>query len=147
MPSTVDVTAILQRMTPTGTRPPAVTLLGVLAYLTAVVEMLSGVASLILLARPGQAQLLFDRPVSDWYWVITASLSAALFVAYIWLARGILAGADHAWPVVNVLALLNLAFGALYLFQGTGWANVALSALVLVLNNLRGVRVWYGEPR
>ena len=147
MSSTVDVTAILQRMTPTGTRPPAVTLLGLVAYLTAVVEMLSGIASVILLMRPGQVQILFGQAVSDWYWIITAALSAVLFVAYIWLGRGILAGAEFAWPVVNLLAVINLVFGVLYLFQGTGWANVSLSALVLVLNNLRVVREWYRDPR
>jgi hypothetical protein len=124
-----------------------VTLLGFLAYLTAVVQMLTALASVILLLRPGQVQILFQRPVSDWYWVITAALSAVLFFAYIWLGRGILAGEAYAWPVVNLLALINLAFGALYLFQGTGWATVILSALVLLLNNLRGVREWYADSR
>lgn len=146
MTSTVNATAILQRMEPTRQRPAAVTLLGLLGYLTAFVQLLSAVASVVLLLRPGQVQVLFARDVSDWYWVITAALSAVLFFAYIWLARGILSGADYAWPVVNLLALINLAFGVLYLFQGTGWASVILSVLVLLLNNLRGVRVWYAHP-
>ena len=133
-------------MEPTRQRPPAVTLLGVLAYVTAIVQVLSAVASLVLLLRPGQVQVLFQREVSDWYWLTTAMLSAVLFFAYIWLGRGIFAGASYAWPVVNLLALINLAFGVLYLFQGTGWATVILSALVLVLNNLRGVRDWYAQP-
>ncbi len=146
MTSTVDATAILQRMEPTRQRPAAVALLGVLAYLTALVQLLSAVASTILLLRPGQVQVLFQREVSDWYWLITAALSAVLFFAYIWLGRGIFAGAPYAWPVVNLLAAINLTFGVLYLFQGTGWASVILSALVLVLNNLRGVRDWYAQP-
>lgn len=130
-------------MAPTDPRPPAVTLLGALAYLIAVVELLSATASVILLLRPGQVQVLFGAQVSDWYWIVTAALSAVLFLAYIWLGRGILSGADYAWPVVNLLATINLVFGLFYLFQGTGWANVALSGLVLVLNNTRGVREWY----
>jgi phosphoglycerol transferase MdoB-like AlkP superfamily enzyme len=130
-------------MQPTVVRPAAATALGVLAYLVAFLQMLSTVAALVLWLRPGQVQEIFSEPVSDWYWVVSAVLSMFLFFAYIWLARGILSGRDYAWTVVNLLALINLFFGLLYLFHGTGLLITLLSALVLALNNLRGVRDWY----
>ena len=128
----------------TQKRPGAATLLGVFTYLMAFVQLMSAIAAIMLWLRPGQAQEIFNAPVSDWYWVITALLSGFLFFAYIWLARGIFAGAPFAFSLVNMLAIINLIFGLLYLFQGTGWASVILSIIVLALNNSQSVRGWYG---
>lgn len=126
------------------TRPGAATVLGVLAYLNAAVNLLSAVAAVVLLLRPQQVQLLFGDSVSDVYWVISAALSGFLFFAYVWLAKGFFAGLDYAWTVVNLLAIINLLFGVLYLFQGTGVLMVLISVMALILNNTRGVREWYG---
>lgn len=125
-------------------RPGAATVLGILAYLNAIVQLLTAVAAIVLLLRPGQVQLLFGDSVSDAYWIISAALSVFLFFAYIWLAKGIFAGLDYAWTVVNLLAIINLFFGIFYLFQGTGVLMVLISVLVLLLNNTRNVRAWYG---
>jgi hypothetical protein len=125
-------------------RPGAATLLGVLAYINAVVQLLTAVAAIVLLFRPGQVQLLFGDTVNDAYWIISAVLSGFLFFAYIWLGKGIFAGLDYAWTVVNLLAIINLLFGLFYIFQGTGLVSVLISILVLVLNNTRSVREWYG---
>jgi hypothetical protein len=130
-------------MRPTIERPAAATALGVVAYLVAFLQLLSTVAALVLWLRPGQVQEIFGESVSDWYWVVSAALSVFLFFAYIWLARGILSGREYPWTVVNLLALINLFFGLLYLFRGTGLLIILLSALVLALDNLRGVRDWY----
>ncbi len=131
-------------MDPDRSRPASATALGLLAYLTALLQLLSAVAAAVLWLRPGQAQEIFAEPVSDWYWVISAALSLFLFFAYIWLGKGILAGMDYGWTVVNLLAGINLVFGVLYIFHGTGLLMIAVSALVLLLNNSRGVREWYG---
>lgn len=125
-------------------RPGAATLLGVLAYLNAIIQLITAVAAIVLMFRPGQVQLLFGNSVSDVYWIISAALSVFLFFAYLWLAKGIFAGLDYAWTVVNLLAIINLLFGFFYLFQGTGVLMVLISVLVLLLNNTRGVRDWYG---
>ncbi len=130
-------------MQPTIERPAAATALGFLAYLVAFLQVLSVVAAVVLWLRPGQVQELFGDSVSDWYWLVSAALSLFLFFAYIWLARGILAGMTEAWTVVNLLASINLIFGLFYIFHGTGLLMILLSALVLVLNNMRGVRDWY----
>jgi hypothetical protein len=125
-------------------RPGAATVLGILAYVNAIIQLISAVAAIVLMLRPGQVQLLFGDSVSDVYWIISAALSGFLFFAYIWLAKGIFAGLDYAWTVVNLLAIINLLFGFFYLFQGTGLLMVLISVLVLLLNNTRGVRDWYG---
>lgn len=132
-------------MQPVAGRPGTVTALGILAYLVALLQLLSAVAAVILWLRPGRVQQIFETPVSDWYWVTSAALSVFLFFAYIWLARGIFARLDYAWTVVNLLAIVNLIFGVLYVFQGTGFPMIVLSVLVLLLNNTRGVREWYGN--
>ena len=132
-------------MEPERARPAAATALALLAYLTAAAATAVRVAAVVLWLRPGQAQESSAEPVSDWYWVISAALSLFLFFAYIWLGRGILAGMDYAWTVVNLLAGINLVFGVLYIFHGTGFLMIAVSALVLLLNNSRGVREWYGK--
>lgn len=119
-------------------------MLGILAYVNAIIQLISAVAAIVLMLRPGQVQLLFGDSVSDVYWIISAALSGFLFFAYIWLAKGIFAGLDYAWTVVNLLAIINLLFGFFYLFQGTGLLMVLISVLVLLLNNTRGVRDWYG---
>ena len=74
-----------------------------------------------------------------------AALSGFLLFGYVWLARGVFAGLDYAWTVVNLLAILNLFFGVLFTFQGTGVPMIVLSILVLLLNNTRGVREWYAN--
>ena len=125
-------------------RPGAATVLGILAYLNAIIQLITAVAAIVLMFRPGQVQLLFGDSVSDVYWIISAALSGFLFFAYIWLAKGIFAGLDYAWTVVNLLAIINLIFGLFYLFQGTGVLMILISVLVLLLNNTRGVRDWYG---
>lgn len=107
-------------------------------------QLLTAVAAVVLVLRPGHAQLLFGDSVNDAYWVISAALSGFLFFAYIWLAKGIFGGLDYAWTVVNLLALINLLFGFLYLLQGTGLLMVLISVLALILNNMRSVREWYG---
>lgn len=127
-------------------RPLAASTLAVLAYLNAGVQLISAIAAIILLLRPGQVQLFFGDSVSDAYWVISAALSGFLFFAYLWLGKGIVAGVDYAWTVVNLLAIINLFFGVFYLFQGTGVLMVLISVLALILNNTRSVREWYGNP-
>lgn len=125
-------------------RPGSATLLAVLAYVTAFLQLITAVAAIVLWLRPGELQQLFNTSVSDWYWVISAALSLFLFFAYLWLAKGILNGLDYAWTVVNLLAIINLIFGLFYLFQGTGLLSVLVSIAVLILNNSRSVREWYG---
>ena len=131
-------------MEPPRKRPGAATLLGVLAYLSAFVNLMNAIASIVLLFRPGQVQELFGDGVSDIYWVISAALSGFLFFAYIWLAKGVFAGMEYAWTVVNLLAIINLIYGLFYIFQGTGLITVTVSILVILLNNTRRVREWYG---
>lgn len=143
MISTVPA-GILRTVETLRTRPGAATLLGILAYINAILQLLTAIAAIVLLLRPGQVQLLFGDTVNDAYWIISAALSGFLFFAYIWLAKGILAGLDDAWTVVNLLAIINLLFGLFYLLQGTGVLMVLISVLVLVLNNTRSVREWYG---
>lgn len=60
------------------------------------------------------------------------------------MAKGFFTGLDYGWTVVNLLAVINLLFEPFYLLQGTGVATVLISALVLLLNNTRSVRGWYG---
>lgn len=132
-------------MDTTVKRPLAATVLGLLAGLNAILQLITAVAAVVLWLRPDQVQELFNAPVSDFYWLISAALSGFLFFAYIWLAKGIFNGLDYAWPVVNMLAIINLIFGLFYLLQGTGILMVLISIVVILLNNSRGVRDWYGS--
>ncbi|NQU36909.1 MAG: hypothetical protein HQ526_04840 [Actinobacteria bacterium] len=126
-----------------GKRPFIVVVLAVLVILGALVQFFAAAAAVFFAFRPGEAQQLFNASVSDWYWVMTAALSLVLGLIYLWISRGMLAGNAQAWMLVNVLAFINLFFAIFQIPVGSGWATLAISALLLLVNNTPAVRRWF----
>jgi len=126
-----------------GKRPFIVLVLAALIILGALMQFFSAAAATFFVIRPGEAQELFNASVSDWYWVMTAALSVILGLIYLWIGKGMLAGNAQTWMLVNLLAFINLFFAIFQIPFGSGWAVLALSALLLIVNNTPAVRRWF----
>lgn len=124
-------------------RPGTVTAVAVLCYFGAVLKLITVVAFVILAFRPGQVQRLFGAPVSDWYWIVSAVLALLLALIYAWIARRELVGDPQAWALVNVIAVINIAFAFFELASGAGWVAIAVNAVVLILNNTNASRQYF----
>lgn len=129
--------------TTTAKRPATVTILTVLVVLAALVHLLAAVAAIFLIIRPGDVQQFFGAPVSDWYWVLSAVLSFILALIYFWIASMLLTGNPQGWLLVNVLAVINIIFALFSVPLGTGWAQLGLNVIVLLLNNVASSRAWF----
>jgi hypothetical protein len=126
-----------------GERPAVVVVLAVLIVVGAFIQFFAAAAAVFFAFRPGEAQQFFNATVSDWYWVITAALSLFLGLIYLWISRGMLTGDAQAWILVNLLAVITLFFALFQTPFGSGWATLALSAVLLLVNNTPAVRRWF----
>lgn len=111
--------------------------IGALGYLA------GAVFSIWLLMQPAEAQLLYGAAVGDWYWVLNAALDGILVIAFLWLARYAIRGDYGAGMTITLLAILNLFFALFRLGHGYGWVAIAVSIVVLLLNNSPSAQAWY----
>lgn len=131
-------------LTPTRSRPGTVTAVAVLFVLGALVQFFTSIVCVVLVFRPGDVQQFFGAPVSDWYWILTATLSFILALIYLWVAQQQLAGSPEAWLLVNILAIINIIFAFFQIASGTGWVALAVNAIALILNNTAASRNYFG---
>ena len=128
---------------PGAKRPATVTIVAIVVTIAAILQFVAVILSIFFWVQPGEAQLLAGAPVSDWYWVMTGTLSAALGLIYVWIAAGLLNGNPQAWLLINLFAVINIFFALFHLQFGTGWVEIGLNLILLVLNNTTGARVWF----
>jgi hypothetical protein len=124
-------------------RPATIRAVSILLTIVAAVYFLGLVVNLVLLFNPREEQLLIDRPISDWFWVLSGLLCLALTIAMLWLSRLVWRG-DHAVGVtVSVLCVITAAFSLFGLAAGFGWGALAISITILVLNSSKPSQRWY----
>ncbi|MCB0919334.1 MAG: hypothetical protein KDC39_12290 [Actinobacteria bacterium] len=124
-------------------RPGSVVVVAILVWIIALLNLAAAVAALVLAIQPGESELLYGAPVSDWVWYFNALLSFVLFLIYIWLGVGQLKGSAQAWMLVNVLMVINIFFALFQLFYGTGFAAILFCLIVLLLNNMRRSKPYF----
>ncbi|MFY9330561.1 MAG: hypothetical protein WAO41_02655 [Candidatus Nanopelagicales bacterium] len=124
-------------------RPFSVRFVVVMMYVAALGYVGGVIINITLLMRPEQAQLFFDRPVSDWYWIMSALLDVILVVAFVWIARMAWRGDYSAGMMITLLAALNIAFSLFRLGQLYGWITLALSIAVLAANMAASTQDFY----
>jgi hypothetical protein len=124
-------------------RPFSVRFVVVMMYVAALGYVGGVIINITLLMRPEQAQLFFDRPVSDWYWIMSALLDVILVVAFVWIARMAWRGDYSAGMMITLLAALNIAFSLFRLGQVYGWITLALSIAVLAANMAASTQDFY----
>lgn len=127
----------------TTRRPTSVRFVVVMMYVAALSYVAGIVTNITLLMRPDAAQLLFDRPVSDWFWIMSSILDFVLVVAFVWIARMAWRGDYSAGMMITLLASLNIAFSLVKLGQIYGWLVLGLSLAVLVSNISASAQDWY----
>ncbi|MEI6623211.1 MAG: hypothetical protein WCP28_15025 [Actinomycetes bacterium] len=124
-------------------RPVAVVVVAMFTMLAAVVLAASVISAIVLLVRPGEYQEFAGAPVSDWYWAISAALSLVMCVIYVRIAAGLLNRNPQAWLLVNVFALINIFYALFQTPFGTGWAELVINIILLIINNTNDPRVWF----
>jgi hypothetical protein len=122
-------------------RPAAVTVLVVFVVISAVYNTIIG--TLGMLAPIGPNPEFTDlagnvHQVSGFYLFINGLITFIFGLLMFWLARITLAGSTQAFMLINVLAVLNIVFGMLSLPYG--WGIIAISAVALILVNLKSSR-------
>lgn len=126
-----------------GRRPGAVTFSAIMMFVGAAAYLAGFVLHIWLIIQPDEQQLFYNRPASDWFWVVMALLDATLFVGFIWLGRMAMRGDYGAGMTITLLALINLIFSFFNIFQGYGWVSLFISIAVLIANNTRAAQEWY----
>ncbi len=124
-------------------RPKIVTALGVLVVLAAVLLLIGAIADVILINRPGDLQRLFGRPVSDTFWIVSATVSVFMALVYLWVSRAVFDGNPLGHMLVNIVAVINLIFGVLLIAEGAGWGEILVNVVILILNNTKASRDWF----
>lgn len=114
-----------------------------LLLVTMLANLAGAIASLVLLAEPNEAQLLFGSAVSDWFW----GLSAVLFTALTLVCAYVLRAAWHrdagAGLAVSVLSLIGIGYSLLTITHGYGWAVLVVSLGTLVANQAATAQGYY----
>lgn len=131
---------------PSGKRPGTITLIAVLIFIAGFIQLIATAAAIVLIFKPGDAQLLHGQPVSDWYWILTAVLAFIMALIYFWISKGALRGDAEAWMLINILVIINIVFALFQLAFGTGWISLVVNLLVLIINNTHKARDWYRIP-
>lgn len=135
-----------QPVPPTNKRPGSIIIVAILVCLAGFIQLIATAAAIVLILQPGDLQLLQGQAVSDWYWVLTATLSFIMACIYFWIAKGALRGNAEAWMLINILAVINIVFSLFQLAFGTGWVSLLINVLVLMINNTQKARQWYRIP-
>lgn len=138
-----SVQCVTAAATPAEKRPAIVTVLAVIAVIYAVILFATTAIVCVLAIRPGEAQTYGGQSVGDGFWWMLAGVSLILALIYLWVARGYLAGNSGAWILVNVIALVNLFFSLFLVPIGSGWGGLVVNAVILILNNTSGPRIWF----
>jgi len=124
-------------------RPATIRAVSILLVIVAAVYFLGLVINLVLLFSPREEQLLINRPISDWFWVLSGLLCLALAIAILWLSRLVWRGDRAVGATVSVLCVITGAFSLFGLAVGFGWAALAMSITILVLNSSKPSQRWY----
>lgn len=124
-------------------RPASVSFAAAMMFLTAVGYVALLGIHLYLVFQPGEAQLFYSQPASDWYWILQAILDVVLIFGFTWIGILAMRGDAGAGMTINLLALINLVFSLFNILQGVGWATLVISVLVLIVNNSPSAKNWY----
>jgi hypothetical protein len=122
-------------------RPGAVNILVVLVVISAVYNTFIGGLSMIATFGPNPEFVDLAgnaHEVSGFYLFINGMITFIFGLLMFWLASITLAGSTQAYMLINVLAILNIVFGMLSLPYG--WGIIAISAVALILVNLKSSR-------
>lgn len=126
-------------------RPGSVTVVGILMIIAGIAYLVGAAINVWLWVQPGEAQLFFGGGISDWYWVVNGVLSLFLGLAFIWVARLAMAGDYGASVTITMLAIINIVFSLFNIFHGYGWVTLAVSIVVLGLNQGRAAQDYYRQ--
>lgn len=124
-------------------RPRIVTALAALLLVAATLLLLSAIGDLVLVSRAGENQQLFGEPVSDTFWIVSATSAVFMALVYLWVSRSVFDGNPLGHMLVNVVAAINLIFALLKVADGSGIAEVLINLVILVLNNTKTSRSWF----
>jgi hypothetical protein len=122
--------------TPQTARPTTITIIGVLAYIAGLLDMISGVLLFFLLPNED----VVDRFGGSGQLITAAIASIVVGLIVVVVAGGLLRGSQTSRLIVTVLQVLSL-IGSLFLavaWRETAtatdeWIGIAVSALVLIL--------------
>lgn len=116
--------------------------LGLLA-LVMIANLVGTVLSIVLLAEPNEAQLLFGSPVSDWFWGLSAVLFAALTLVCAFVLRAAWMRDAGAGLAVSVLSLIGIGYSLLAITHGYGWVILVISLATLITNQIATAAGYY----
>lgn len=129
------------------TRPASVTVVVALLGVSSLVYVLGALVSLFLWWQPGDGQLEFGKPVSDWFWILTAILFVSLGIVLALVARSAWTGDAGGGIAVSLLCLLGVGFSLFALTEGFGWFILVSSLAILIANQTRSAQAWYRASR
>ena len=127
-------------------RPGGVTLVAVLIFIAAIVNIIFGVW---LIVSPigdnptvhnslGQA-----KDIPTLWLIMNGLLTLLLGVIYLWLGRMTLAGSASAQVLIQVLAVINIVFALFRLADWSGWLAIVINVLILALVSTKGAKAWF----
>ncbi|MCX6458805.1 MAG: hypothetical protein NTZ03_00690 [Actinobacteria bacterium] len=127
-------------------RPGGVTLVAVLIFIAAIVNIIFGVW---LIVSPigdnptvhnslGQA-----KDIPTLWLIMNGLLTLLLGVIYLWLGRMTLAGSASAQVLIQVLAVINIVFALFRLADWSGWLAIVINVLILGLVSTKGAKAWF----
>lgn len=88
-------------------------------------------------STPANADL---KSLPDWFSLVNGLLSLTLGLIYMVLLRMVLSRATNAYPMIQAIALINIAFGLFRL--PVGLLAIGISVVTLVLSNSKETKTW-----